>query len=117
MKIIPHVEKFEAEYGNAKHIPFTFLHGKLEEDAGYDVFSLSCYEDIFVGAKIISTSFDESSIAQGIYPCTFNDKECTLFLWDVEECGITKKGLVAYNDDLSAFEYAKKCYENKERFI
>ncbi len=104
MNIIPYTEKFENI--ESARVSWSYLHGQLEDDAGYDCFGVQGVDE--VDGKAI--------LKEGIYSCSFNDKECTLYYWCCS--GIEgHKGLAVYNDDEKSVKYAKKCFDNKESFI
>lgn len=70
-KIIPDTDK-EYENLKPKRIPFTYLHGKLQEDCGYD-----CYGFVDCDLKTrddSSTYIDDSFLEDGEYPCTYKGK-------------------------------------------
>lgn len=77
---------------------FTYLHGQLQYENGYDIFG-------------VVAPFD---FRPGIYPCKVIgfEKEATFYLWNGTDLRL--HGLVVFNDDLKEVEYAKKCYESKE---
>jgi len=79
----------------SKRIPFTYLHGKLESENGYDIFSI---------AEPVPTE-------AGIYPCLVGKVKATLYFW-LTSFGETH-GLVVANDDFEAIQYAEKCYKEK----
>lgn len=106
INIIPFTPKYDdifkilSDKGLVNRIPFTYLHGKLEDDIGYDVF--------FYFGKEITKS--------GIYECFLDNKKCIFYVWDVK--GSNRfKGLVCYADDVESIEYAFKCYKDKEYSI
>lgn len=81
-----------------------YMHGQLEEDNHWDCFLLN---------KKVGIKNDWV----GMFPLKFNGKECTFFKWVVKMSStITQnRGLIVYNDDKEAFEYAKKAFlENRE---
>jgi hypothetical protein len=87
-----------------KRISFSYLHGKVEDKAGYDIFSF----------------FKKVPEAEGIYKgfVEFPNEIvfCTIFLWKAND---TKglQGLVVADNDIECFDDAKKKYENKDYFI
>lgn len=79
----------------SKRIPFTYLHGKLQNDNGYDIFSIA----------------EPAPTEEGIYPCLVGKVKATFYLWKTSY-GDTH-GLVVANDDFESIEYAEKCYKEK----
>lgn len=102
-QIIPHTHP-DCDRLKPKRIEFTYLHGQLQMDCGYDVYG-------FVNCSL-PTADSESEYIQhdklnnGMYPCTFKGHLCTLFFWH-DNTG-KPRGLVTYNTDIPAFEHAKK---------
>jgi hypothetical protein len=88
-----------------------YLHGELEDINGYDIFSL-------LKSELTPDEIDEKWVSQsfksGIYPCICFDKPCTFFIW---YNGRRHSGLVVSNSDEKAYNYAKKCYEEKAKSI
>jgi hypothetical protein len=106
INIIPFTPKYDDIYeilknkGLIHRISSTFLHGKLEKDVEYDIFSYS-------GQEITKP---------GIYECFIDNKKCLFYIWEVK--GIdTLKGLVCYANDTESINYAFECYKNKEYSI
>lgn len=95
--IVPFTEKYEAIKKQRVH--WSYLHGKIETDAGFDIFGIK----------------ERIPTKDGIYKCVFEKKECTMFLWN--RMGSSPSGLVVYNDDKNAYEDAENKYKNKEMFI
>jgi hypothetical protein len=86
-----------------KRLSYTYLHGQLESDCGYDCYGISnCDLPL---KKDSDTMIDHTLLKDGEYPCVYNNKPCTLYFW---HCSINHPhGLVVYNDDLDSVEYAK----------
>ena len=94
-------------------ISWTYLHGKLESDAGYDCYGvLNC---VFPVREDIPQLVDRTKMETGIYPCQYQDKPCTLYFWKCTY--LDPHGLVVYDDDVDAVAYAKKKYDEKSTFI
>lgn len=84
----------------SKRIGFTYMHGILQDDNGYDIFSIC--------APNVPTS-------TGIYPAKVlgraeDDNEATFYLWTN---GNLHTGLLVLNRDKDAVEYAEECYRKK----
>lgn len=95
-----------------KRLGYTYLHGKLEEDAGHDVY---CLKNCDLPADILTRRIEQSSLKDGMYPCIFNNKPCTLYYW---KCNFNDyHGLVVYDDDSESVKYANDCLNNKETVI
>jgi hypothetical protein len=101
---------------NPKRLSHTYLHGKLEDDCGYDCYGLTNCE--LKTKENHPSSIDHTKLNDGEYPCIYKKKKCTLFYWTgtfhQEYHG---HGLVCYNDDLESIEYAKKCMNDKVNHI
>jgi hypothetical protein len=91
-----------------KRISYTYLHGKLEKDAGFD-----CYGIINSDLEVEEDGDDyvnTNKLEAGKYPCLYKGKQCTLYFW---KNNMNNRGLVVYNDDLASVKYAKECFEKK----
>lgn len=100
--------------GNIGILSFTYLHGKLEFDAGYDRYGIIGYEEygfVLQHSQFIAVDSEKT----GLYPCVYNNKPCTLFLW-VGDIG-HYHGLVVYNDDHEYYSDAREKFESKAKFI
>jgi len=114
MKIIPATKKYDNVEG-VRRISYCYLHGQLQDDAGYDIFGFLDFpaeikKDELNGERYI----DAEMIKEGIYPCEFERKPCTFFYWLEPSRPGGHGGLVVYDDDIESYEYAKECYESKE---
>lgn len=98
-----------------KRISYTYLHGKLEKDCGYDCFG-------FVDCELplqynCDTYIDTAEMVGGIYPCEYNGKGCLLYLWFTPNknrySGSESHGLAVYDDDIEAIQWAEKCFVDK----
>ena len=110
--IVPSTQNKNVPEGIQGRLPYTYLHGKLQDDCDYDCYNVIGFEDYgFKREDYMSIIVDETK--SGIYECVYNNKECTLYLWTHKE-GITSYcGLVVYNDDIESVEYALGKYRNK----
>lgn len=92
--------KFNIE--NFTHIGthWCYMHGQLEEDNHYDCFYIN---------KRVELAEDWV----GMFPLKFNGKDCTFFRW-INPIFKHGMGLVVYNDDTEAYEYAKKAFLEKQ---
>ena len=97
---------------DSRRLSWTYLHGQLETDAGFDIYNIG--DSIWDFTKNDDGAFLEANIPQGIYECEYNGKLCLLYFWYSSR---RQHGLVVYKDDLSSNEYALKCYNNKESCI
>lgn len=88
-----------------------YLHGELEELNGYDIFSLLKSE---LSSEEIDDKWISKTFKEGIYPCVCFNKPCTFFIWYNNR---RHSGLVVSNSDVKAYNYAKKCYEEKRESI
>ena len=114
--IIPHTQEFD-NIPNAR-ISYCYLHGKLENDARYDCFG---FGGTFSG-RILEDDSRESYIrpgvlSDGIYPAVFNNKPCTFYYWNSQDTYGRHRGLVVYNDDTEAVEYARDKFINRESHL
>lgn len=82
-------------------IHWTFMHGQLEVDNDKDIF--------YIKGDVVPDT-------EGIFKMIFNNKECSLFLWYSDLIN-GLHGLVVYNDDEEAYNYAKTCYTSKQSCI
>ena len=89
-----------------------YLHGELESLNGYDIFSLLRQE---LSLEQIDSSWLSDSFGEGVYPCLFEDKECTFFRW--KGSNIRYQGLVVLNTDKKSYKDAEGKYNSKAPFI
>lgn len=85
---------------NTTRINWTYLHGKLEEEIGYDIYTVA--------------NCTLHNLQKGIYSLNYNGKSCLLYYWITT---FKDTGLVVYEDDLEANIYAKSKYEEEATFI
>lgn len=83
-----------------KCIAGTFLHGKLEDDAEYDIFSFLMSDPNYV-------------IPLGVHKCFYKEKPCLFYYWKAQTERSFGRGLVVYADDNESIEYARNCYKTK----
>ena len=88
-------EKFDLYQKDAHFFSFAYLHGKLEELVGFDLFS---------------TLEPNEDLEDGIYDADFDGQLCKFFLWTSFE---RRRGLVVLCDDTKSMEYAQECYDRK----
>lgn len=113
MIIVPDIQETNIPVGNIGILSFTYLHGKLELDAGRDRYGIIGYEE----HGFVTTHhhfIDVDSKKTGIYPCVYNKKPCTLFLWVSVDY---YRGLVVYNDDHEYYSDAREKFESGANFI
>jgi hypothetical protein len=92
-----------------------YLHGELQSDANTDLFNLIKDEidiDFIDNDKYY---LDSKKLEDGIYPCKYNNKECSFYYWKHKDK--YSRGLVIYNEDINELQYVKNCYENKVHAI
>lgn len=80
--------------------PYCYAHGQLEDDLGFDIFSLdgSAKKDML----------NKYSMKIGNYKCNFNGKPCTLYVGYSKNGGPSSPtGLACYDDDEEAINYIK----------
>lgn len=107
-KIIPDTEKY-SDVENVGRIAYCYLHGKLQDIAGYDCFG-------FQNSGLESSDagyIKPNSLEDGIYDCEFESKPCTFFYWKNHKFPGGQRGLVVFNDDEESFKYAEECFKNK----
>jgi len=112
MIIVPETTKYE-NVRNSKRFSFCYLHGKLEEDAGYDIFGV--INPLLKTEK--HTNYVISEMEDGAYPCTFEGKDCTFFFWNDKNNPERHRGLVVYNDDEEGFNYALKSFNERAKCL
>lgn len=112
--IIPDTQEKNIPDGTLGRFSFTYLHGKLETDCEYDCYSVIGFEQYGFELRNEGHLIKEDNTKTGIYPCTYNDKDCTLFLWFNDN---HYHGLVTYNDDTKYYDDAKNKYDCKEIVI
>jgi hypothetical protein len=87
-----------------KRISFSYLHGELQDKAGYNIFSF--FKEIP----------KEEGIYKGFVEFLNEIVYCTIFLWKANDIkGL--QGLVVANDDIEYLDDAKTKFENKDYFI
>lgn len=89
---------------------WTYLHGKLEDDAEYDVYLIKNSD-----LNINYLTKRVENLKTGKYPCHFNNKPCTIYFWITEYND--PHGLVVYDDDIESVSYAEKCFNENESVI
>ncbi len=112
--IIPDTQKENIPEGKQGRFGFTYLHGKLETECHYDCYNILNPEEHGFNLEDDSNYITDDENKRGIYPCTYNGKDCTLFLWYSR---FRFRGLVVYDDDTEAYQYAKTSYENNKSII
>ena len=96
----------------SKRLAWTYLHGKLQDEVGYDIYQIDNTNWDF--SRNEEGGYFEENIPTGIYECEYNGKKCLLYYW---MCSRRQHGLVVYKDDLAANEYALRKYNEKSSFI
>ena len=121
MQIIPETKEFDEQSKDAIRISYTYLHGDLQNDAGYDIFGIKGWAllDSLNLENNYLTRVREDVDLTGEHACEFNGKPCTFFLWtDTSRRDIDAhkyRGLVVYNDDKEYYDHAKENYIKKAR--
>lgn len=80
----------------------TYLHGLMELNYQYDIFSFNEHTDY----------------SPGIHNLTINDKDCVFFLWESDrpsEC--LYRGFLVYSDDEESMKFAQESYNNKKQLL
>ena len=109
--ILPEIE--ENQGIKSKRLGYTYLHGELEKECGYDIYGFINCELPLV--KEDCSYIDDSALKNGDYPCVYKNKKCTLYFW---HDNINRPhGLVVYNDDKESVRYAKEMLKLKPIFI
>jgi|LakMenEpi03Aug12_release.lakeMendotaPanAssembly.Ray.scaffolds.fasta_scaffold1074563_1 hypothetical protein len=88
-------QKFDLYQKDAYFFNHAYMHGKLEEIVGFDLFS---------------TLEPNEDLEDGIYDADFDGRCCKLFLWTSFE---RRRGLVVLCVDTKSMEYAQECYDRK----
>lgn len=114
LTIIP--ETIEGKYHGATHedvvrASWCYLHGELEDENGYDIFSLLKSE---LSEEEIDEKWVSDKFGDGIYTCKCFDKPCTFFRWNN---GRHFSGLVVKDSDIESYNYAMKCYVEKSTLL
>ena len=110
--IIPdHDKKLSNRYKNQGRFSYTYLHGDLETDCGFDCYNIANPLDF--GFEMDAVFIKEDPAKCGIIKCQYKRKPCTLFLWMDRHY----HGLVVYDSDIDAYKYAEDCYNRKEILI
>jgi len=89
---------------NPSRLTWTYLHGKLESDCGYDCYGM--IDHSFPTDPNEPRRIDHSKIEDGKYAMEFDNKKCTLYFWHSHDG--RPHGLVVYDDDVESVEYAEK---------
>jgi hypothetical protein len=84
-----------------KRITGTYLHGKLQNEVKYDIYSFLMSDPNYV-------------IPLGIHECFYKEKPCLFYYWKARTEWSFGCGLVVYADDTKSIEYAQDCYKNKK---
>jgi len=87
----------------------TYAHGKLQEDAGYDIIT-------FTETSILdfrSSKYQDEEPKEGIFDCTYKGKPCKFYVWNRTK-NLTWSGLCVYEDDIISRLYAMDCFITKE---
>ena len=89
------VDKFEPYQNDSHFFNSGYMHGKLEEIVGFDLFS---------------TLEPNESLEDNIYDADFDGRCCKLFLWTRSE---RRRALVVLCIDTESMQYAQDCYDRK----
>lgn len=107
--IIPDTQETDLK---TKRLSYTYLHGQLETDCGYDCYAFAnCDLPVHDNSNYI----DHNQLKDGEYPCIYQNKSCTLYFWHCNRN--SPHGLIVYNNDLESVEYAKNKLKEKSNFI
>lgn len=105
LTIIPENELLEVERNYVTRIPYSYLHGDIQEDHDTEVFYISDIYGVFEKGE---------NLAEGVFPAICNLNYCMLYLWDTLE-GF--HALAVYTIDEKANKYALKCYNSKTTIL
>ena len=126
IKILSHTDP--EDVGQTKRISnWWYLHGKLEEDVGYDK-ALMLDNDQLKSLKYTdkdnSKEYEIYYLPDGIYDVMVDDKPCNGYFWTIfSACknidGIVPNmhGLVCYKDDEKSNKYAYRKYNERTEYI
>lgn len=95
---------------------WTYLHGYIEEDLGYDIFEVTDTNSIAVDTEIIANTkvFGINFEGKIEVRCENVDKPCIGYFWKSKfGANIEQRGLVCYADDADANAYAERCMNDK----
>lgn len=85
---------------------YYYAHGQLELDLGYDILLFN------------KKKYGEQPNFEGICHFRYGRKKCTLFAWVTNSpLPGSKKGLMVYNSDKEAYNYALDCFNSRKRVI
>ena len=91
------------KFNDKKRYKGTYLHGKMEQDYGYDIFSFE----------------RKQKFETGVHEIEINGKDCTFFLWRPDEFkGVYGwRGFLIYANDSEARKHALFNYNKKSCMI
>jgi hypothetical protein len=96
------------------HIPFTYLHGQIEDIFGDDVFEFDDPEGLLsLYADTEGFIEDIPDFEQGTFPAKYGEHLCVLYLWRPRTSIKKLKGLVVLNTDKESITYAEKMMRKK----
>lgn len=112
--IIPNTDPFTDYFEGNPDIPrvkkaTVYLHGQAESDAGFDI-------SVILPGTVKETSLPDDKAKVGVGIVTFDGvKQGTMMTWPLRELPERKTGLIVYNSDKTAIQYADKLFMNPPR--
>lgn len=112
--IIPNTDPFTDYFECSSDIPrvknaTVYLHGQAEDDAGFDI-------SVILPGTVKETSLPDNKSKIGVGIVTFDGvKQGTMMTWPLRELPERKTGLIVYNSDKTAIQYADKLFMNPPR--
>ena len=99
-------------FTNLKVLDYCYLHGKIEEDNGYDL----------VGVEEETLKYLSVTCKDSIIDCTVwikdTEKECNFYFWHTTMDGIRiNRGLIVYKDDEVNNRLAKSKFEVRAKIL
>lgn len=90
--------------------PFTdYFEGNPEDDAGFDI-------SVILPGTVKETTLPDDKAKVGVGIVTFDGiKQGTMMTWPLREQPERKTGLIVYNSDKTAIQYADKLFMNPPR--
>lgn len=97
----------EENYNYKNRFKGTFLHGKIEDHYGYDIFAFGRKKKFDVGVHNFTIKDKDN-----------DDRDVTFFLWKPSDFRFTDwRGFLVFSKDEKAYSHALKCYSEKEENI
>ena len=98
----------------AYRIPFTYLHGQIEDIFGYDVFDFDDPDGLVsLYANEQGYITEIPTLVEAKYTAKYGEHLCVLYLWRPKLSMQKLKGLVVLNTDKESITYAEKMMRKK----